>query len=916
CSFLELPALSAVTQATVNLLTALRDGSKSLTETRLDALCDAHRALNELLGHLEAHGQEGGSSGGVVQRLQEALADPAPGARPDALSLDSEMLADFQAEIEENLALSERTVAQLRVQPHDATALAALYRAFHSMRAACQFFSFQRFERLARAVEEMLLPSREGGAPLASASLDLLLAAVASLREHLQRIQATGREGEREDEALLQRLRGSKSPSPVPAPAPSPPPPPPPPAAPPVADDLVAEFLDESRELLEAVERDLVALERGSAGADAITRIFRGLHTIKGSAGLLGYSALQSLTHAGESLLGRLRDGQLTPSPPLISALLACADAIRGYLDGIPSGRLEADFGSLVATLEALKRGEAAPVVAAAPAPVALEAAHVETSLRVDVGLLDRLMTLVGELVLARNQLVARTRQSDNHELLKSSQYLSVLTTQLQEGIMKTRMQPLEHLWSKYPRLVRDVAHTCGKAVRLVMEGAHTELDRSLLEAIRDPMVHLLRNAIDHGLEPPEVRSAAGKPEEGTLTLSARHQGGLVHIDIADDGRGIDVDRVRQVAVQRGMVTTDQAARLSRNEVFGLIMQPGFSTAEKVTEMSGRGVGMDVVRANIEAIGGSLEIASEAGRGTTFHLHIPLTLAIMPALMVTAGGQRFALPQMHLLEVMRLADAGRLERISGHAVLRRGDSLLPLFPLASQLGLSASDYDTATLVLLHADVQHFGLIVDAVHDTEEIVVKPLGRLLGQLEVFSGAAILGDGGIVLIIDVPALAVQAHAIAPGASAPAPAPVASAAVPGRQYVLLQNRCGERFALELADVSRLERFSRRRIEQSGAQEVVVYHDRVLPLLSLETICDTRQRVRDAEEDEVSAVVCEVDGRAVGVVARSIVDIVQDTPHAISPGTRAGVLYRAVVSERVVEMLDLHHVCDMAYPS
>ncbi len=426
-------------------------------------------------------------------------------------------------------------------------------------------------------------------------------------------------------------------------------------------------------------------------------------------------------------------------SPAGLVAPEGAAEAPSG-----PAGGSSADGGGERGGLPAAERaGDTAEPQGARPSVT-------ETTIRVDVGLLDALMNLVGELVLARNQIVQLTQGERSSVLTAAAQRLNLITTELQEGVMKTRMQPIGSVWGKFPRLVRDLALACGKRVRIEMEGEETELDRSIIEAIKDPLTHLVRNAVDHGIEPPEVREAAGKPPEGRLLVRAFHEGGQVNIEITDDGAGIDAERVLARAIERGFVGPDQAVRMSEREILDLIFRPGFSTAERVTNVSGRGVGMDVVRTNVERLGGSVDVRSRLGEGTTFRVKIPLTLAIIPALIVTCAGDRYAIPQVNLLELVRLDgdQAGRgIERIHDCPVYRLRGNLLPLVYLDEELGLAAPDRGTSGMyiVVLQADERQFGLVVDGILDTEEIVVKPLSKQLKSINAYAGATIMGDGG---------------------------------------------------------------------------------------------------------------------------------------------------------------------------
>jgi two-component system chemotaxis sensor kinase CheA len=710
-------------------------------------------------------------------------------------------------------------------------------------------------------------------------------------------------------------------------------------------DDIVREFLVESHENLDRLDRELVALEKDPRAGDTLAGIFRTIHTIKGGAGFLGFVPLETVAHAGENLLSKLRDGVITINPELTSALLATVDAIRFML-----GQIEAtgqtgdkDFTDVIERLTQLTGGETAPAetvafLAAAPieaqetvpdlapdpGPAPIEESWTtfqqrnsivsDSTVRVDVGLLDKLMNLVGELVLARNQVLQFTAQRADGAFLATSQRLNSITTELQESVMKTRLQPIGNVWSKLPRVVRDLAAACGKQVRLEMEGKDIELDRTIIEAIKDPLTHIVRNAVDHGIEPPEVREARGKPVEGCLKMRAYHEGGQVTIEIADDGGGIDFERVRQKAMQRGLINLEQAARMSEHESINLLFLPGFTTADKVTNMSGRGVGMDVVKSNIEKIGGTVDMQSELFQGATIKIKIPLTLAIIPALIVASGGERFAIPQVSLLELARLeaAQARReIEFIHGAPVYRLRGRLLPLACLNQEFqigGPPESESSAVNIVVLQAEGHTFGLVVDEIRDTEEIVVKPVGKQLKGIGSFAGATIMGDGRVALILDVVGLAQRAGVIgeAKNSSLADQSAQARKTADSRQALLLFDAGqGSRMAVPLSAVARLEEFPSAAVEHSGAQEVVRYRGQILPLIRLSRHIPALAR-ETTENEPLQVVVYSEQGRSVGLVVGKINDIVQEnvTVKHDSPGN--GILGSAVIQDKVTDLLDV----------
>ena len=741
---------------------------------------------------------------------------------------------------------------------------------------------------------------------------------------------------------------------------------------------LIKDLLIESFEGLDTFDREMLALEKGEGNAETINNVFRIIHTLKGSSGCIGLNKIESVAHVGESLLSLLREGKLTFNPEMIKALLEYSDALKEMLQCLEqTGQQSAvDYSALTQKLQALQSGEtgtgkpqaaafglfeeeaatppapppvpaamtdAAPASASPSGPMespdkaardkespARQTASVsDTAIRVDVGQLDKLMNLVGELVLARNQIVQFTSQSQEATLLNAAQRINTITTELQESVMKTRMQPIGNVWAKFPRIVHDMAQDLGKEVRLVMEGKETDLDRTIIEAIKDPLTHVVRNAIDHGIEMPEARRRAGKQDQGTLTLRAFHEGGQVNIEILDDGQGINVAKVKDKAVQRSLVSADQAARLTDREVFNLIFLPGFSTAEKVTNLSGRGVGMDVVKTNIEKIGGSVDVLSELGQGTTLKIKIPLTLAIIPALIVTSGAERFAIPQVSLLELVRLegeqARSG-IEMLYGAPIYRLRGQLLPLVYLNRELKLSPPASDTEKLstgdnvvniVVLQADGRQFGMVVDEINDTEEIVVKPLGKQLKGITCFAGATIMGDGKVALILDVLGMAQHANVIAETHDRAAAGKTKAAEGSDDRQTLLLFDAGQNahMAIPLSMVARLEEFPRTQVERSGNQEVVQYRGQILPLIQISKYLPNGITAA-ASNDPLQVVVYSEGGRSVGLIVGKINDIVQESLKVKRQAAGDGILGSAVVHDKVTDLLDVISIIRAADPT
>lgn len=690
--------------------------------------------------------------------------------------------------------------------------------------------------------------------------------------------------------------------------------------------EVIEEFLVESHENLDRIDREFVVLEQNPDDREVLAGVFRTVHTIKGTAGFLGLAKLEGLTHLGESLLSRLRDGELRLDRERTDALLAMVDAVRAMLAAVEEHGTDGDhdYAEVAAALERSATDDPAPDAPApagtleffGPVPAPSGANVADASIRVDVALLDGLVDLVGELVLARNQLVQQSGARDDPSLGAASRQLDAITTELQEGIMRTRLQPIGNAWAKLPRAVRDIAAQSAKQVRLETAGEDTELDRTVLEAIKDPLTHIVRNSVDHGIEAPDARRAAGKNPEGVLSLRAFHEGGLVNIEIEDDGNGIDPERVRAKAIDRGLVTPERAAAMTDAEAVELVFRPGFSTAQRVSNISGRGVGMDVVRTNIERIGGTVELESRLGHGATVRIKIPLTLAIIPVLMVRAGGERFAIPQVSLLELVRLEGERAttdIEHVQDAAVYRLRGRLLPIVSLAEELGVEPiSRSDVVNVAVLEADGREFGLVVDEIDDTAEIVVKPLGHHAEAVGVFAGATIMGDGRVALIVDVAAMARRRGVVADrGAEAMREAAATDgrhlAAADRTSVLVVDTGCG-RAAIALDSVLRIEEIQPEQVEHTGGRSVVQYRDRIMALVDLAAfIAPGRGPERTGGPQHV--VVVTVEDQPVGVVVGTVADIVDGALETEVVGRRVGVIGTAVVDGVVTDVVDLDAV-------
>ena len=762
-------------------------------------------------------------------------------------------------------------------------------------------------------------------------------------------------------------------------------------------DEDVKAFLVESYENLNQIEGDLVALEQHESDPELMNRIYRALHTIKGNSGFLGLDQLQLVAHGGENLLSWLRESHLTPHPDITNALLLVVDAIRQILQQLESTGEEGntDYTELLERLNQLllteneaeieqsevstpeNQGEvlegeenrdeelvnsdsqSLPTSSLSPSSpsdeakseqskpeitgtLATSASVEDSSIRLDVSLLDKLMNLVGELVLSRNQILEFANQQVTNKQVDSafvatSQRLNIVTSELQEGVMKTRLQPIRKIWGKFPRVVRDLSVSLNKQVHLEMEGEDTELDKTLIEAIADPLTHLVRNCVDHGIEKPELRLAKGKPAAGHIFLRAFHESGHVNIEIADDGGGINSLVIKEKAVQSGLISPEKAVWMNESQALNLIFLPGLSTAKQITNVSGRGVGMDVVRTNIEKINGTIDVQSRLEKGTTFKLKIPLTLAIIPTLIVTSGGERYAIPQINLLELVRLegvqAQKG-IEMVHGAPVYRLRGRLLPLVYLNQELHLDTTQDeqlqqhnfqadDALNIIVLQAGEKPFGLVVDAVNDTQEIVVKPLGKQLKGISCFAGATIMGDGKVALILDVQGLAQRAHLLSE-TQEEALATEENQLKPQEEelqlLLLFQGPNQRRMAIPLSHVARLEEFPRHALERVGNQQVIQYRNQIMPLIDLSTVFNQDRSLSTTsvsleppvttEDEKIQFVVVSIDNhKQMGLVVENILDIVEERIEITGETTEKEVQYSAVIQQRITEILDVEAI-------
>ncbi len=749
-------------------------------------------------------------------------------------------------------------------------------------------------------------------------------------------------------------------------------------------DRLLCDFLMESQENLVQLDQQFVGLEHDPDNEELLAGIFRAIHTMKGGAGFLKLTRLEQVAHHAEDVLAKLRDHSLTLNPEMITTLLSAADSIKYLLLILEDTGEEGDLDvqevvmELKAAAEGKQRQEpgetsAVPVepdiperrqASAHSVPVAPQEDHhretllknmeqntngtlkdlkssetkeqavssvEDTRIHVDVRLLDQLMNLTGELVLSRNQVTqfATAAEIDRQEFRGVAQRMNTVVSELQETVMKTHMEPVKKVFGMLPRLVRDVSKMHGKEVQLRITGQENELDRTLIEAIKAPITHLVRNALDHGIELPDVRQEQGKSPTGTIAIRAYSEDGQVSIEVADDGAGIDLEQISAKAIQEEVMTRQQAEEMSERDLLNLLFRPGFTTAAAITDLSGRGVGMDVVRQHLDRIGGTVEIHTVRRQGTTVKLRIPLTLAIIPALVVMSANRRFAIPQVHLEELVMLErespTATGIETVSGSEVYRLRGELLPLLRLSSVLQLPARDAsqqnDISIVVLASAEAR-FGLIVDEVGDTEEIVVKPLSTHIKHLPCYDGATIMGDGGVALILNVGGLLsaaqlslnnIQQIDEAERDREEVTSSVSSHEEQHQTIVLFRTGSNEYYGVPLAFVVRLEEFSASQIETSGGREVLQYRGDILPLMRLEAHLNLPST---PDPELLSLIVFSVE-KPIGLVVHEVVNMVEISTH-IDTETfhQQGVLGSTIVEGHSVLIVDIHGLIEMAYPA
>ena len=791
-----------------------------------------------------------------------------------------DLLSEFITETAEALDVIDAELVRFEAEPNDQGILNNIFRLVHTIKGTCGFLGLPRLEAVAHASETLLGRFRDGTVPVTPAAVTLVLESIDQIKDLMSHLEDEQAEPAGDDAELIGRLEHASEGG--------------------LSEDTASAA--EAPEPASAPVVETVAEEEKKPAPDNLPEGAR-----------------------WDPDLGReLRPGEVSLAE--LEAAFASAD-----VEDITAEEPVADVAEEAAAPD-VPEVKTVKVETAAEAAAAIDliskhdedhagrsdsSPRANQSIRVNVDVLEHLMNMVSELVLTRNQLLQMVRAMDDSEFKTPLQRLSNVTGELQDAVMKTRMQPIGNAWKKIPRIVRDASNDLGKKIKLVMEGDQTELDRQVLELIRDPLTHMIRNSCDHGIELPSDRMAVGKPESGTITLRAYHEGGHIHIELRDDGAGLKTSRIRQKAIEKGVITPDEAESMSDKQINNLIFAPGFSTAEKVTNLSGRGVGMDVVRTNIELIGGAVDLTSMEGEGTVFVIKIPLTLAIVSALIVGVEGQRFAVPQLSVVELVRTGSHSdhQIESINGTKVLRLRDRLLPVLPLSGALNLEQNwnENENHFVIVMQVANQTFGLVVDEVFDTEEIVVKPLSTVLRSVSEYSGSTILGDGSVIMILDPMGIARLAAFDTTNAKNQAQTKAAVAAKSAEQALertsLLVFSAGgsEPKACPLSLVTRLEEIEVSKFEMTNRGPVVQYRGQLMPVVHLSG------HMSIASEGRQPVLVISQGKQVVGLGVDQVLDITEDVLDFKIADEAPGILGTAVIDGKATEVIDIGHFLSMA---
>jgi len=786
-----------------------------------------------------------------------------------------DLLSEFLTETSESLAVIDVELVKFEQDPNDEAILGNIFRLVHTIKGTCGFLGLPRLEAVAHAGENVLGKFRDGVLDVTPEAVTLILRCIDTIRDLLGELENSGEEPEGKDTDLIDELNAMAE-GRAPAAA----------AAAPVAPAAVSDDDASTNEFGAPVAAELLAEVEAATDGGSPTNEFG--------------------APVAAELLEEVASAQAESIQP------ASTDQIPA--EATPAPAPEASVPVPAPTAVASPPAEKKESPPAKTGGGEKEGGVAASSIRVTVDVLEDLMTLVSELVLTRNQLLQMIRGQDDSEFTVPLQRLSHITSDLQEGVMKTRMQPIGNAWAKLPRIVRDLSVESGKKIELAMVGAETELDRQVLELVKDPLTHMVRNSADHGLETPSIRSEAGKPETGTITLNAYHEGGHIIIQIKDDGRGLNMDRIREKIIENGLASDSELEALSETQIQQYIFKAGFSTAEKITNISGRGVGMDVVRTNIERIGGTIELKSIEGKGTTVTVKIPLTLAIVSALIVACSGERFAIPQISVLELVRASSHSEhtVELINNSPVLRLRNRLLPLVPLHDLLELGDREDgadDELFIVVTQVGNYTFGIIVDRVFDTEEIVVKPVAPIIRNISAYSGNTILGDGSVIMILDPNGIA--SHSGDVSADADANLDMAATSSDDQTTSMLVFRAGspELKAVPLALIARLEEIDLSSVETVHGSHVVQYREHLMPLIPFD------DDFKFPEEGRQPVLVFADHERSMGLVVDDIVDIVDGRLKIELASVVPGIIGTAIIAEKATDVIDSGYYLTQAFP-
>lgn len=692
-------------------------------------------------------------------------------------------------------------------------------------------------------------------------------------------------------------------------------------------DELKAEMINEIRMNFDELDQLLIHLEKNSTDTECLNEIFRHLHTIKGLASFFEYRLIEELAHTGEHLLELLRSNKLSVSSEIITCLLTTNDTLKMLIDKVEETNSEGqlEHQDLLDTLKSLCLLEndkdenlvepTEQIKEQSFEPSSLnkdikKKSSKENYIQIEIGLLDSLLNLIGELVLSRNQMLAHATDSNDHNFLKVCQVLNYVTTEIQENVMQMRLQPIKMVWSKFGRVIRDLALACGKKVELIMEGSETTLDKSIIDSIKDPLTHLIRNAVDHGIEKPQQRELKGKPQTGLIELKAYQENGQIIIEISDDGKGLEIEKIKEKAISEGLVEQSEISKMSKENILALIFEPGFSTKDEVTNISGRGVGMDVVKSNIEMAGGSVEVYSEIDAGSTFKVTIPLTLVIIPTLIIKLKELSFAIPQNSIVELIRVK-AQNISKIDDVMVYRVRGELLPILSLYELLELPNKAYAKGIIQIIIIEVNdcRFGIIVDEIKSTQDIVVKPLSNKIKELRIYSGVTILGDGGVALILDLNELAQRANicneSITLGQDLKSVTKQKEADT--HLVLLVENFNKTQVAVPIDIVKRLEKFSLKNIEHISGRNFVQYHGKILTLIKLSELINQDNSILEAEKNTIDVFVYANDDYPnIGIVVDKILDSSKENILEPQGGIRLGVKGTKIINNKITEILDI----------